>query len=255
MQPPPTLIRLRSAEPSRRPRLATTLAAADVPAGTRPGSGVSTGSEHGRGGIHEWNLDADQGNHRRPDSLAVERHEAARSRDQVPPEESRPEAERQVVEVAAPSADVEERRDTLRRVRVEASESAGCSPEYIQSPRRPEGLEDVPCEERNGRRESGAPAQIEPETPAHLGAGDVFGVEIGARVEVGPQDESQMLPEAIGRCVEPGRHQHRARSLKVVFVSGRKPEAQADSQKQRSPREKLVLGAQDQIADAGGVVA
>src|SRR5262245_13864689 len=114
----------------------------------RCSSGVSTGSEHGRGGIHEWNLDADQGNHRRPDSLAVERHEAARSRDQVPPEESRPEAERQVVEVAAPSADVEERRDTLRRVRLKASESAACAPEYIQSPRRPEGLEDVPCEER-----------------------------------------------------------------------------------------------------------
>src|SRR5262249_58050667 len=123
--------------------------------GTRPGRAVSTRSEHGRGRLHEGNLDADERNYRRADSLVVEWHDAARSRDQPPPEESRPEPESQVVEVASPSTDAEKRPRTLWRVGLKGAQSATRAPEHVQGPPPPPGPADGPPDGSNGPRGRG----------------------------------------------------------------------------------------------------
>src|SRR5262245_18106065 len=136
VQRPPRSSACDPRRPLDDPRLATTLAVAHVPAGPGRVRAFPPRSEHGRGRLHEGNLDADQRNYGRADSLVVEWHDAARSRDQPPPEESRPEPERQIVEVASSSADAEERRDSLRRIRLKAAHSAARAPEHVPGTRR-----------------------------------------------------------------------------------------------------------------------
>ena len=166
-----------------------------------------------------------------------------------------PDAQREVVEVAVAAGDAEERGDSLGCILLQTARPAGRAAHDVERARRAERLEHVASEEPDGEGEAGAAAEVEPDAPAHLGARHLLGVEIGAHVEIGPQEESPASPQAIRRGVQRRGHQHRAGPLEVVLVARRQPEPEPDREVRRPRIAQAVLRAQDQVAHAGGLLA